>query len=645
MGADQPQTENNKPEDQSLVAYLRANKDELLPVAAAVVGSMIAQLGVLAYRAIKSRTKLILELDLDTIQILLSPPKENISSVFSGLGKPRMTLRSLLECLYTAKSDKKVVGLVIINSELVLPAGVYEEIRSAVLDFKKDSGKFVYFYADTLGEASPANSIYWLATAADKIFMCEAGFLNACSFNAEIPFVKNLLEKIGVDAQIKQRKAYKNYANIFLEDKLTKEHKEATTRLLESIRDTFVEDIASSRSISKEQANNLFETAPLSSKEALAGKFIDEIIYRDQLYKRLKENDSRKFCYTSRYFQLQPHKFKNSVFNGNGSFFAKKFAVIHLEGGIVRGDGGDGSIGAESTCRAIRQATEDKSVKAIILRINSGGGSANASDLIDREVLRAKESGKVVVASMLGVAASGGYYIAMNADRILVQRITFTGSIGVINGKFVYQKLLTKIGITFDDAKTGENSTIYSSNHHFSPEDEKRVDKATDEVYDMFTSKVAKARNLSQEDIEKVAQGRVWTGVDALQHKLVDEIGGLYESVQAAKKLTKLPDSAGIKLVRFPKPVPLIATLMGKNQPMSSEDVQVEPTSIQASTGDPKIIESALVQLASQVSDVRLKAVLHCIRLSFPGRSESTRIAIADSLMFTMINGGDSTRF
>jgi protease-4 len=287
---------------------------------------------------------------------------------------------------------------------------------------------------------------------------------------------------------------------------------------------------------------------------------------------------------------------------------------------------------------AIRQATEDKNVKAIILRINSGGGSAVASDKIAREVLRAKENGTKVVASMLGVAASGGYFIAMNADKVLAQRTTITGSIGVFHGKFVLQKLMSKIGITWDDAKTGENSSIYSTNHLYTEEDEKRVEKMAEDIYVDFVSKAAKARGVEKDELEKYAQGRVWTGADAKANKLIDSFGGLYESVEIAKELAGIPATSGVQLIRYPKQVPFRQLLLGK-QANSSDDV----VGIQAQGSQNLSQLKLLSNLMLEVSDPRLKAMLTCIQHSLKGQSELLRIGAFEEIVISLMGGAKSS--
>jgi protease IV len=427
-----------------------------------------------------------------------------------------------------------------------------QEIRDAIIRFRQ-TGKKAIAYAETFGEFGPGNGAYYLATAFERIYLQPSGDIGLTGLSSNTPFVRGLLDKIGVEPRLGHRKEYKSAAYTLLEKEYTEPHREADQAVLDSMISQVVKGIAESRGFTTDQVVSIIDRGPFSALQALKERLVDGLAYRDEVYEKTVKNseNGNRLLYLGEYLRRagSPHSGK------------EKIALIYGVGQIVRGKGrytplGRHIMGSDSVASAFRAAVKDKSVKAIIFRINSPGGSYVASDTIWRETVRAKEAGKPVIVSMGDVAGSGGYFVAMAADKIIAHPGTITGSIGVVAGKMVVSELWNKIGVNWGQVTTNRNAGLWSSTEDYSPEQWERIQAWLDEVYEDFVQKVSKGREMDPESVRRAAKGRIWSGEDAKALGLVDLLGGFETSVQEAKAAAGIPETKKIGLKIFPRPQP-----------------------------------------------------------------------------------------
>ena len=478
--------------------------------------------------------------------------------------------------LQRAKKDKTVKGAV-----LKLGMGGYsiaktQEMRDAILDFRA-SGKKVICYMEVVG-----NSGYYLATACDKILLNPAGYLSLNGFRSEVTFYKGILDKIGVEADLYSVGKYKSASEMLTRDGMSDAYKESLNSFLDDLSDQMVSGIAQGRDTSPDQVWKRIDKGPYTAKEAMKAGLVDGLIYEDQLEEVAEQEFGKSvtglaFKY---YKRRQYHKYDWGETPG--------LAVIYASGMMLPGKNMFPEtqfspllplpqiMGSETISDAIKKARKDDSIKAIVLRINSGGGSVFASDLIWREVMLAKDK-KPLIVSMGGAAASGGYYIAAPAHVIVAEPGTVTGSIGVIAGKFSLRGIYDRLGIKKEILKRGKNSDIYSTYDVFTDEQREIVNRQIREMYDDFVGKVAQGRNMTVEAVQEVAQGRVWTGRQAKANGLVDESGGLQLAVSIAKSKAGLKPDESVDIVALPKHVPLWRRLIFGDTLFSTEALSFAP--------------------------------------------------------------------
>ncbi|MBO0776408.1 MAG: signal peptide peptidase SppA, partial [Actinobacteria bacterium] len=457
---------------------------------------------------------LVLELDL-TEGIAEEPPADPVSAILT-MRRPR--LADLLDGLRRARSDDRVKVLVAKLGGRRLGLARAQELRAAIREFSR-SGKLAVAWAETLGDFSPGNVHYYLASAFDRICLQPSGDVGLTGVNLEQWFYRGALDKLGLDYQVIKRHEYKTAADRITEYALTGPAREAAQRLAGSLTAQLAEAVAERLHTGSEQARALIDRGPFSAAEALEEHLVDALGYRDEVYAYAKQaaGPDSSLLYLGRYQRSRALAKRARSLPAPGEHAV---ALIYATGPIRSGRSGrgpftSGVMGSDTVGTAIRQAAADQRVRAIVLRINSPGGSYVASDAIWREVVRAREAGTPVVVSMGDVAASGGYFIAMAADTIVAQPGTLTGSIGVISGKPDVSGLLAHAGVSPDGVAEGAHAGMFSLTRKFTEEELARVNTWLDRIYDDFVSKAAAGRKMTREQVHEVARGRVWTGADA----------------------------------------------------------------------------------------------------------------------------------
>ncbi len=434
-------------------------------------------------------------------------------------------------------------------------AGPVQELRDAIAAFSDVKPSLAW------AETYPGTLSYYLASAFREVWMQPSGTVGLVGFATSALFLRDALDKAGIEAQFIARGEYKSAANLFTQDRYTDAHREADTRLLDSLHGQVLKAVAESRHIKPAAVDALADKAPLLRDDAVAGRLVDRIGFRDEAYARISElvgapgfspetgdADSDPHApprlYLSRYAKATANKPGPQMPSIPGRKSKPTVAVVTLHGPIVSGRGGpqglpfgNSSAGGDTIAAALREAAADDSVSAIVLRVDSPGGSVTGSETIWREVNRIREGGTPVVASMGAVAASGGYYVSMGADAIVANAGTITGSIGVVTGKLVARELKDRLGVGSDSVRTNENADAWSIDRPFTDEQHAHVEAEADLFYTDFVERVAEGRKLTVDAVEAVARGRVWTGADALEHGLVDQLGGLRSAINKAKVL------------------------------------------------------------------------------------------------------------
>jgi protease-4 len=517
---------------------------------------------------------LILELDL-TEGIAEGPPADPVSAVLS---MRRSRVADMLDGLRRARSDQRVKALVVKVGGRPIGLATVQEIRRAVEEFG-DAGKLTVAWAETFGEFSAGNLPYYLATAFDTVFLQPSGDLGLTGIAMERLFLRGALDHLGVDVQVAKRHEYKSAAEQLTERSFSGPAREATERLAESVVGQLTEAISERRRIDPAEVRKLIDRGPFLAEQAHQAGLVDELGYRDEVYARVRKQAGQDalFVHLGRYQRSRALAERARRLPNPKQ---RHVALIYATGPIRRGRSGrgllsGGAMGSDTISAALRAAADDGRARAIVLRVNSPGGSYVASDTIWREVVRARNAGKPVVVSMGDVAASGGYYIAMGADAIVAQPGTVTGSIGVLSGKPVLSDLLGRAGVTTDSVTEGAHSGMFATTRPFSEEEWALVNDWLDHIYADFTGKVATGRRMSADRVHELARGRVWTGADALANGLVDEIGGLDRAAAIARRRAGLPAAAPLRI--YPRAAPL-----DRLRPLSSGSAALLPAPLPA---------------------------------------------------------------
>jgi protease-4 len=479
---------------------------------------------------IASKSVLVLELNCPIEERVQDNPFEKYSSAFSTGGS--LGLNTLLDNIAKAKADGNIAGIYLDISNVSAPLATLSEIRKALADFK-ESGKFVYCYSESLSQGS-----YYLASVATKIYLNPQGMIDMRGLSAQTLFFKGLLDKMDIEMQVIRHGTFKSAVEPFILDKMSEANRLQVETFLGSMWKSVVADISKSRSIDAQTINNVCDSLAFVSDRKLAEElgFVDGLIYKDEFESFVRTQLKLDTAATINWVSLKDYK-KIPVVEKKSK---DEIAVIYAVGNIVDGKGeGINQIGT-STAEELAKARKNKNVKAIVFRVNSGGGSALASDLIWREVVLAQKE-KPVVVSMGDYAASGGYYISCAADYIVAQSATITGSIGVFGVVPNMQKMLEKkMGITVDRVNTNASSDFFSALRPLSNYEIVQLQKMVNETYSIFTQRVADGRKLRLSFVDSIGQGRVWSGADALDLGLVDTLGGLDVAIAKAARLAKI---------------------------------------------------------------------------------------------------------
>jgi protease IV len=497
---------------------------------------------------------LILELDLSD-GIAEEPPTDPLSAL-ATMRRPR--LPDVLDGLRRARADGRVRALVAKVGGQRMGLAQVQELHAAIAAFAA-AGKLAVAWAETFGDFSPGNVPYYLATAFDRIYLQPSGDLGLTGISVQNWFYRGALDKLGVEFQVGKREEYKSAAERFTEQGYSGPAREALQRMAASIVEQITEAIAQRLGIPADAARALIDSGPFQASEALDARLVDALGYRDEVYAAVRKElaPEAQLLYLSRYHRAKVLAERTRTLPRPN---ADTVALIYASGPIRRGRSARGPLlrgpmGSDTLSAALRSATADHRVKAIVLRVNSPGGSYVASDTIWRETVRARQAGKTVVVSMGEVAASGGYFIAMAADSIVAQPGTITGSIGVLSGKPVLNEALQRAGVTSDTVTEGAHADMFTASRPFREDEWAKINSWLDRIYADFTSKVAAGRGLTEQQVHDVARGRVWTGADAIGIGLVDSLGGLDTALDMARRKAALPDSAPVRL--YPRSHPL----------------------------------------------------------------------------------------
>jgi protease-4 len=478
-----------------------------------------------------------------------SPPPSN----FGGFFESRPTsIRGLVEAVDRGAVDRRVKGLLLHVGSVEAGWARVQELRDALVRFKA-SGKPSWAYLE-----SPGNLEYLLATGCTKIAIAPTAMLDVTGLAAEVTFFRGTLDKLGVEAQFEGIGKYKNAPNQLTERGFTEPHREQMDALVDGLYGQYVSAIADSRKLAPTTVRSLVDRAPFLAADAKQAGLVDELLYRDEVESRVPGGN-----------RMPPAPYVRA---GRGGAFDRrpKLALVYAVGDLVSGDSQEGpfgsTAGASTIIEGLRAAREDASVRAVVLRVDSPGGSGSASDAIWREVQLTRRV-KPVVASMGDYAASGGFYVAMGADAIVAEPGTITGSIGVFSGKFSLRGLYGKLGISQETVQRGKNASLFSSYEPWDDAQRAKVRALNQAFYDTFVSKAAQGRHKSAAEIEALAQGRVWTGQQAAASGLVDGLGGLDEAVRLARQRARIGAGQGVQLVVLPEAKGFLESLLEHQEP------------------------------------------------------------------------------
>ncbi|WP_316821137.1 signal peptide peptidase SppA [Pedobacter gandavensis] len=518
----------------------------------ALIVGIVSSIGDDKTVVVDNNSVLYLNLDQAITERTYSDPLSELPIV-GDEGKKSIGFTDVIKALKSAKYDDNIKCVYLSVSSPNAGYANMREIREALIDFKSSKKKIIA-YSEVYTQGA-----YYLASVADKIYINPEGALEFKGLSSQSAFFKGALDKLGIEAQIIRVGTYKSAVEPFIDTKMSDKNREQVTAYVNGLYTTFLNDISKSRNISKDSLFQIANEYKIQQpKDAEKYKMVDGLKYKDEILDELKSISGTGKNSTLNTITINDYA-KNVIFNSKGNTNKTKIAVIYANGDIMGGEGNNDQIGSERISRAIRKARLDTNIKAIVLRVNSPGGSALASDVIWREVVLSKKV-KPVIASFGNVAASGGYYIACAADSIIVQPNTITGSIGVFGIIPNFQKLLNKeLGITFDGVKTGQYADIMSTVRPMTAGERLIIQNGVNHVYDSFITRVANGRKKSKSYIDSIAGGRVWVGTDAVKIGLADRTGSFEDAIKAAAKKAKISD---YRIVEYPEMIDPIKALL-----------------------------------------------------------------------------------
>ncbi|MBN2167371.1 MAG: signal peptide peptidase SppA [Marinilabiliaceae bacterium] len=515
-----------------------------------IVIMLLVIIGIVASsdQTIKIKEKTLLHLELNG-QILERTSSDPLQQIFESISSGPSTegLNHILANIKKAADDKNISGILIETGTPTTGYATIEEIRNALIEFKK-TGKFIYSFAPIYSQKA-----YYLASVADKVYLTPGGMLELKGIYSQRLFFKNTLEKIGVDMQVFKHGKYKSAVEPFTNEKMSDEAREQTEKYIHSIWSHVKQNIAVSRNIEVSNLDKICNEMAMfiDPSELVEQRIIDGLKYKDEIIDELKEKtgiDTKDDLNA-----VSNKKYINVMVDKKSKEFAKdKIAVIYGEGEIDSGS--NEGIQSDDFSRTIRKARKDSSIKAIVLRINSPGGSALGSEIIWREVDLAKKT-KPVIVSMGDLAASGGYYIACAADSIVAQAATLTGSIGIFGIIPNAKELFNKIGLTFDGVKTNKFADMPAINRPFTPDEKELLQAYIERGYQTFIKRCADGRHTTTDSIDFIGQGRVWAGNDALNNKLIDRIGTIDDAIAIAQRMAGIDNYNVIEMPEFEDPI------------------------------------------------------------------------------------------
>jgi protease-4 len=475
------------------------------------------------------------------------------------LGEPeRVTLIPLVRNIEKAAADSRITGIVLKPARLSLGWAKLQQLRRSLEEFR-GKGKRLTAVLDVAGTRE-----YYLASVAEKVYLAPAGILDIKGMRAEVMFFKDGLGKLGIQADMERIGRYKNFPDQFTDNRMSDAFREATTSILDSVYGNFIRTIAEARGKPVDEVRALIErSGPFDPERAAVAGLVDELLYEDQVLERIEKESQGTF------HKMALAEYRRVPASEAGLNASERIAVVYAVGSITSGEDefdpflSDKTLGSETMAEVLETVGEDESIKGVVVRIDSPGGDAFASDAIWRGMNLLREK-KPVVFSMSDTAASGGYYLAMTGDSIVAEPGTLTGSVGIIYGKLNLKGFYDKLGIYKEVIPRGAFSRMDSDYGPYSPEERERVRALMSDFYQDFIAKVAAARKMTPEEVDRLAQGRVWTGEQARQNGLVDETGGFDRALELLKEKAGIPASAHVELIEFPQRKPLWELLLSR---------------------------------------------------------------------------------
>jgi protease IV len=520
----------------------------------------------------------------------------------SGGGTP--VLHDYLDAIDAARGDSHIRGLVVRVAPLATGWAKLEEIRAHLIEFRK-SGKPSICY---LGYDGVSNPEYYLASACQQVWVVPQSSVIVHGMMAQALFMRGTLDKLKIVPEYYHIAEYKTAGNMFTEKKFTPAHKEEVEGLLNGFYNQYLTDASAARGIDRAKFEELVRQGPFSAKAALDAKLADKLAYWDQVQDYFKAQEGN-------WNPVPLVRYRNYLKSSGGAFGGDRIAVIHATGLILSGESHESPtqgfiMGGDTVAADVRRARKDSSIKAIVLRVDSGGGSVVASEVIRREVELAHDV-KPVVVSMSDVAASGGYWIAAPANKIVADPNTITGSIGVIIGKFNVSGLYNMLGLSTDSVMTSDNATLFSLQQNFTPAQRAWVEKSLHDTYDQFIKGVAQGRGMTVEAVDKIGKGRVWTGSQAKNLGLVDELGGIDTAIRVAKQLAHIPAGERVNIVRFPEEKSFLEQVFEREREMTSGEAAIEAEAGSSAYGlpaaDAKTVDAIVRRIIGRMDIVQAR--------------------------------------